>query len=122
MLLIYHSYQKAQISDEELFLRSGISAPNPLKCPHTHVRGIVNTKIRPPPEEEDANAGEEEVEEEETSERSAGRENHRLLMVMVSSQCLASRARDRYTFPLCDPRAIVLSILSFTEVLQNRKP
>lgn len=109
MSLIYHSYQCAQGSDEEL--SAGINAPNPLECPHTHVRGIVNTEIRPPPEEEDVNVGmEEEVEEEEAAERSAGREreSYRLLMVMVSSQCLASRARGRYTFPLCGPRAIVL--------------
>jgi len=56
-------------------LSADISARNPLECPHTHVRGIVNTEIRPPPEEEDVNAGvEEEVEEEEAAERSAGRE------------------------------------------------
>lgn len=46
---------------------------------------------------------EEEEEEEEAAERSAEkrvrkRENHSQLMAMVSSQCLASRARGRYTF------------------------
>lgn len=46
---------------------------------------------------------EEKEEEEEAAERSAEererkRENHSQLMAMVSSQCLASRARGRYTF------------------------